>query len=251
MSLSTFLPKTERRSLSLAVVNRESPRPLYQMFEALFEGQSVEVEEVETDSDVSDRVYLIDDGRVVASSPLVEIEQSILLVNSDLYITGAQAVDEVEVPSVIDALDDVRFSLRNYPKSHKEKFLLILLSRYVERMAFENNGGTLRTSFQHLSRINDEQGTRSVYERLAGSETEVHLYGVPDWTPPPELEVTVHEGRNAAFRHSWFVVYMPTDPSSQHAALVAVEGESQTWEGFWTYDSDTVRDINRYIEREW
>lgn len=251
MSLSAFLPETEARTLSLAVVNRESPDALHRMLETLFEGQSVEVEEIETDSDVSDMVYLIDGGEVVASSPLVELQQAILLVNSDLYITGAQPVDEVEVPDVIDALVDVRFSLRNYPESHKEKFLLVLLSRYIERLAFENDGGKLRTAFQRLSRINDEQGTRTVYERLAETNTDLHLYGLPDWTPPPEFGATIHGRWSAAFHDTWFVVYVPEHDSLQHAALVATKDASRAWDGFWTYDADIVRDINRNIEREW
>jgi len=247
--LDAVFDDAEAADLSLAVVNRRSPEPLQRMLEKLFEHQAIRVEERTIADADRDMVYLLDDGEVVASSPLDEVAESILLINSDLYITGTHSIEEIDPPAVIAELTDVPFYLRGYPESHKEKLLLIVISRYIERLSYINDGGKHRASFQRLSRINDERGTRAVYEQLADTETDVHVYGMPDWAPPVEFDLTMHGGWDGEFRHSWFVLHVSEDPSLPHAALVALETSPRTWKGLWTYQADKVREINRYIER--
>ncbi|TKX84410.1 histidine kinase [Halorubrum sp. SS5] len=254
MGLSEFFTQSEQSNVSLGVVRGDTPEHLEDLLAQIFDRQSVEVKQSvtvpETDSASTDMVYLLDDGDVIAESPLEEVADSILLVNSDLYTTGARSVEDVELPDVITALDETHFRLRGYPESNKEKLLLITISRYIERTALEHGTGKHRASFQQLSRIDDERGTREVYERLGDSDVDVHVYGVPDWTPPPEYELTIHGGWGQEFRDSWFVVFIPDSPSAPHTALLALEDEQNTWDAFWTYDPDTVREINRYIEQE-
>ena len=84
MGLSQFVDDLEETELSLVVVNRESPRPLQQLLRTMFENQSVDVEAIDVEDDVQDMVYLVDNGEIRASSPLTELQNSILLVNSDL-----------------------------------------------------------------------------------------------------------------------------------------------------------------------
>lgn len=248
-SLLKFIDETDGRELSLAVVNRQAPRPLEQMLERMFADQVVDIQETEIEDETQDMVYLLDGQEIVAKSPLAAVQESILLVNSDLYMTGARELDEVDLPAVIEGLQEVPFRLRGYPESSKEKLLLITVSRYIEQLSWEADGGIHRASFQRLSRINDEQGTRSVYDRLAETNIDTHVYGMPDWTPPPEFDVTMHGGWDGDFRDSWFVVHVPADDSHVHAALVAIEIESGTWKSLWTYDTERVQAINRHIER--
>lgn len=249
MTLSRFVESADRRSLSLVVTNRQSPRPVQRLLEGMFEDQPVTVDERYLPDEEADMVYAVDDGEVIASSTLASLQESILLVNSDLYITGARDATEVEVPDVISALEGIPFSLRGYPESDKEKLLLITISRYIEGLALEHDAGTHRASFQRLSRINDEQGTRWVYEKLAESNVTTHVYGMPDWTPPPEFDVVIHGGWSDEFRDSWFVTYVPEDADDQHAGLVALETSPRTWDAVWTFDADEVRRVERYIEQ--
>lgn len=249
MSFKRFFERFEDPDHSLAVVNRSAPKPLQNMLESLFEGQPVDVGELNLPRSGKDVVLLLEDGEVIASSSMQELQDAILLVNSDLYITGARGIDELEIPDVIGNLDEIPFRLRGYPESNKEKLLLITISRYIERIAWDEGDGTLRASFQHLSRINDERGTRTVYEILARTDVDVHVYGIPDWTPPVGFDVTSHGAYTEELRDTWFVVYTPPEEGGEYAALVAIETSPREWEGFWTYRPELVKDINRYIER--
>jgi hypothetical protein len=200
---------------------------------------------------------------VVAGETIGELREAVLLVNSDLYITGTRELEDVDLPSVISGLDDTTFTLRGYPESNRQKLLLITISRFIERTAWMAGEGTLRSSFQRLSRINDEVGTREVYESVSAAGVDTHLYGVPDELPR-DLDAVVHGGDSTDFTDSWFVVYrppegprpVPGEPGSDlrrgvegGVGLLAVETEPRVWRGMWTFDAERVHTMNRYIER--
>ena len=214
-------------------------------------------------ADIENLVLLVEGDEVVAGSTLGELGDAVLFVNSDLYITGSRSLSDVALPSVISGLDDATFTLRGYPESNRQKLLLITVSRFIERAAWTAGDGTLRSSFQRLSRIDDEVGTREVYERVSDTGVDTHLYGVPDELPR-DLDAVIHAGDDPDFTDSWFVVYRPpegphsaeSDPESDlkrgiegGVGLLAVETEPRTWRGLWTFDSDRVSRMNRYIER--
>lgn len=250
VGLETFVTELDTPDRSLAVVNRSQPEPIQRMLNRLFADQPVPVEELDVESDEKDLVLLVEDGEVVASSSLDRLMQTILLVNSDMYITGSRQLDEVELPEVLAQLDETRFRLRGYPASNSEKLLLIAVSRVIERRAYETGVGTLRSSFQHLGRIRDERGTQEVYARLAETDVDVHVYGMAGTAPDFEFDVTVHTGEGGEYRHSWFVVFTPPEGTSGGAALVAIEDEPNVWDGFWTYRPELVRQIEAYIAEE-
>lgn len=249
MSLSQFIESSPAPECTLVVENRTAPQPIQAMLDDLFENQAVTVDEQDRPAGDENQIYLLRDGEVAATSPLSTLRDVVLLINSDTYVTGARDPDDVDLPDVIAALEGRRFTLRGYPESDTEKLLLVVISRYVERLSLESDGGKHRASFQRLSRIVDEQGTRSVYERLADSPVDVHVYGVPDWTPPRGLAVTMHGGWTPEFTDSWFVVHRPEEDGTP-AALVANELEPEVWEGVWTFDAARVDVINKYVERE-
>ncbi|TKX47662.1 hypothetical protein EXE41_03660 [Halorubrum sp. SD690R] len=213
--------------------------------------------------EIENLVLLMEGGEVVAGSTLAELGDAVLFVNSDLYVTGSRSLGDVDLPSVISGLGDATFTLRGYPESNRQKLLLITISRFIERAAWAAGDGTLRSSFQRLSRIDDEVGTRNVYERVTETAVDTHLYGVPDRLPA-DLDAVIHAGNDPDFTDSWFVVYRPpegphsaaSDPSSDlkrgvegGVGLLAVETEPRVWRGLWTFDADRISRVNRYIER--
>ncbi|WP_066411840.1 DICT sensory domain-containing protein [Halorubrum aethiopicum] len=268
-SLRAFFEEIEAPDRSLVVLNRSSPDPVRGLLDSLLEGQPVSIRNAEVPDGDDDVVALIEDGEVLAQSTLDDLLESVLLINSDLYRTGAIDLGEVELPDVLRGLDEMPFRVRGYPESNKEKLLLIVISRVIERIANETGGGTLRASFQRLSRLRDERGTYEVYESVARSGVDVHVYGMDDAEPAEELPATVHTGSSYPYRRSWFVVFTPpgkSDPESgtddwdgsdigngsdgengDHAALVALEDEPNVWDGFWTFRPELVSRIDRYI----
>ncbi|MDR5674172.1 histidine kinase [Halalkaliarchaeum sp. AArc-GB] len=269
-SLEQFFDSLCAPPRSLLLVNRSQPEPLVRILERTFEGQPVNVSERDLPDADSDVVVLVEeseseaDPRVIATSPLSSLEETILLVNSDLYKTGTAGFSDGSLPAVLTGLEEVPFVVRSYPESNKEKLLLIAMSRFIERRAYRQGAGRLRTSFQRLSRIEDERGTRKVYRTLDDSEVQTHVYGIPDWRPSTDSALIAHGGYTEAFRKSWFVVYTPSDSSDSnaesnewvageaeapHAALVGIETESERWRGFWTFRPSLVREIDAFIAR--
>jgi hypothetical protein len=218
------------------------------MIENLFNDKGVVVEDIVDDAYEENTVLLVENDEIVAASTLDELKDAVLMVNSDLYVTGTRKLAETEVPDVIDGLAGAPFTLRGYPTSNSEKLLLVLISRHIERLAYDAGEGTLRSSFQRLSRIQDERGTREVYETVSRTDVDVHVYGVPDWRPTRELDVTMHGGNKWDFKNSWFVLYTPPDASGHEpAGLLAIQTGDAEWEGFWTYDRSLVGDLAEYV----
>ncbi|SNR63400.1 hypothetical protein SAMN06264855_1251 [Halorubrum vacuolatum] len=151
-------------------------------------------------------------------------------------------------------------NLRGYPESNRQKLLLITISRFIERTAWRAGSGTLRSSFQRLSRLSEEIGTQRVYERVPKAGVDTHVYGVAD-EYPTDLDVTVHAGETSDFTDTWFVVYRPEDgprtvPDAESdfergvnggVALLAVETEPRLWQGYWTFDPERLERIDGYI----
>lgn len=275
--LREFFDHVEAPDRSLVVLQPSDQQPLVRMLDEGLAGQAVEISDgadlaVDT-LESEDTVALVEDGEVVRTSPMSAVTDSYLMVNSDLYRTGTVGLEELDPPAVLTELDETVFSLRGFPASNKEKLLLILISRYIERLAWEADAGVLRSSFQRLSRIEDERGTREVYDKLGESGVDVHVYGVPDSTPGEDWGGTVHGGHTEPYRRSWFVVFRPpwlsdspetgrgpggeagaTEEAGvsglgEAAALVALETGENEWDGMWTYRPGLVADIESYIRQ--
>jgi len=230
---------------TLAVLDGDRPEPIQTLFRQAFGSLDVDIERTDGGT-AGDAVVLVEDDAVVATSPMETLRNAILMVNSDLYTTGTSGIDRYEAPEVLTALDDGVYTLRGFPASTKEKLLLVVMSRYIERRALAVGAGRLDVAFQQLSRIRDEYGTNRIYDRLAETDLDVHVYGVPD--AEPDLDgLTVHAGRDERYRSSWFVVFTPPGHGTEPAALVAVETDPNTWKSRWTYEPAAVDRIRGRI----
>ena len=239
-------PVADRR---LVVTNRTQPAPVQRLLEAAFEGQVVAVDDVEVPEEADDVVLLVRDEELIASSPLRELMDSYLLVNSDQYRTGGIDLDRFDPPAVIAGLDDTAFEVHGYPVTNKGKFILIVMSRYIEARALDRGAGRLRSTFQHLSRITDEIGTYQLYRALAETDVDVHVYGAPGEVPA-DLDAVRHQGTHDGYRKSWCVVYTPPPGEEGHAALVAVERGRNEWLGRWTYRPEIVEEVDAILADE-
>lgn len=254
-ALSPFFDRLEDRESSLVTVDPSVPDPVQRLLEQTFADQSVTVADLERELGADDEVWLVEEGEVVARSSIDALSEAILLINSDAFKTGDGEFEDLLVPDVLAELHETPFTVRGYPASDKEKLLLIIVSRLIERRAVEVDDGTLRVTFQALSRLRDERGTGTVYRRLTETDVSLHLYGVGDEPVPEEIDATVHTGTSRYYRDSWCVVFRPPEDRSVDpgpagdgpVALVATELESNYWLGAWTYDPSLVEVAERYL----
>lgn len=257
-TLEDFISEIEPSEKTLLLLNRQGPEPLVELLNRAFEHQSISVSERHIPEGISDLVCLVDDGEVEALTPLSTLQEAFLMVNVDRYRTGTRQSAIGEFPDVLTGLSDVEFTVRGFPKSNKEKLLLVLISRFIEHRALSHDAGELHSAFQRLSRLDDEYGTQTMYELLAESDVATHVYGTKDDPDTvANLDVTVHSGDTEEYRRSWLVVFTPDAPAESrpemdgHAALVASETGKNVYRGMWTYDSMKVERIRRYIRRSY
>ncbi|MEF8778834.1 MAG: histidine kinase [Natronomonas sp.] len=249
-SLSGFIDEAEVSEKTLLLLNRTEPEPFVDLLSKAFEKQSVTVTEKQIPEGTDNLVCLIEDGQVVATTPLSELAEAFLLVNVDRYRTGTRQSDLGSFPDVLTGLDDVEFVVEGYPHTDREKLLLVLISRFIEHRALANGSGELHSTFQRLSRLDDEYGTRTMYERLGESDVETHVYGVrDDPAAVADIDVTVHDGMTEEYRRSWVVVFTPDSDTDDHVALVAIEIDRNVWRSVWTYDVDRTERIRSYMRQ--
>ncbi len=245
MTLSDVVADLDSRPKTLTVQNRDEPEPLVQMLKRMVDAPDVTVRESDPAADGPGNLVLLEDERDgeqrLAVSSIADVGDSVLMVNSDLYVTGTRSVDEVDTPDVLAGLAGTTFAV-----SGKRKMLLIEMSRHVEALAYRDGDSTLRAGFQHLSRVEDERGTRAVYERLVDAGVDVHVYGVPNRTPDLPTGVSVHADDAEELRRSWFVVNADC-PDGSKAALIAEEVGPNEWNGSWTFDPAEVDRVDAYL----
>jgi DICT domain-containing protein len=248
-TLSSFIDQVPETETSLMVVNRTGPKPLVGLLRDAFETQAVSVAERQFPEGSEDVVLLVRGGEVVATTSMSQLQNAFLLVNADRYRTGTHGLEESDMPDVLTGLDEVEFEVQGFPKSNKEKLLLVLISRFIESRALRAGTGRFDVSFQRLSRLDDEYGTRQVYEWLGDSDVDTHLYGVRDEPVPESIGATVHAGTHEEYRRSWFVVFRPPEGETGHVALVAIETGDNVWRAMWTYDPERVTRVGEYVQQ--
>jgi len=247
-SLSAFVDRKDPSKWSVQLINRTGPEPMRNMIESLFGSLDMEVQETEIGGLADDLLLVLRDSEVVASSPLESIKNTLVMVNSDLYTTGAKSIDEISIPDAVQTLSDAVFTLTGYPENNTEKLVLTLVSRHIEQQAANSQTGSLQTSFQRLSRLDDERGTREVYNTLGQlTDLDTHVYGFPDWNPPPEMGLTVHPVREDEIRNTWFVVHSADTGTDR--AMLAIKDGPNTWKGYWTSNTPEIRAIDEYISQ--
>lgn len=254
-SLSGFINEVDPAEKSLLLLNRTEPKPFLDILTEAFENQSVTVSERQLSEEVDNLVCLIADGEVIATTPLSELAEAFLLINADRYRTGTEQTDIGTFPAVLTGLDDVEFTVSGFPASNKEKLLLIIISRFIEHQALTNGSGELHSTFQRLSRLDDEYGTRKMYQWLGESDVDTHVYGVnDDPAVVGDLGLTIHDGTSEEYRRSWVVVFTPDrdvapGAESDHIALVAVEMGPNVWRSVWTHDIERVERVEEYVRQ--
>lgn len=246
-TLASFLP-SDRLHYELVVAHPGTEWITSTEFDSLFGHTPVDVSHLDVPDVEQETLFLFHEGEVVASSPTRELTDAIAEVNTMIRTGNIESLDSFELPAVLGELDEVPFAAAG-PDDSSLKLLFTTISRHIEAEALEADDGQLRVGFQRLSRLErpEEYHTRSVYERLADTGVDVHLYGRPDWVPPESLATTMHGSYKEDFLRNWFLVFRSADEETTIAFLAHDHGTG-AWRGHWTFQRDRVNTINRYLE---
>jgi len=204
-----------------------------------FEGLAIDVVPAELSTDVPTDFAVLHRGPDhLATSPIQELYDAIRVADLD---DGGPMVERKR-PDVLRLA-----GRRRYTVSNGGKLEMIRISRLVEMRALEAGDGTLRAGFQRLDRLADEHGTRELYERIARSGVDVHLYGLPGEVPRSDL-YTLHADERPELADSWFVVFDGGGSSARTGALVSEETAPEQYTGFWTYRPEVVAAADAYLQ---
>lgn len=125
---------------------------------------------------------------------------------------------------------------------------LLAATREFEDRAYRVGEGRLFAGFQRLSSLRDKLPT---YRELGEAGLEVHLFGTPDWEPPPLDEIVVHPVETEEITESWFLAFDGAGDDDQKCALLADQRGERTFHGVWTYDPELVDVLVDYLDREY
>ena len=139
---------------------------------------------------------------------------------------------------ILDHLDETMFT--SYSRED-----MVAASREIEDRAWRVGDGELHAGFQTLDVLNSESDT---YDLLGErSDLDVHAYAAAGGDAPDVEYYTVHTGRTAEIRETWFVAYDGGGYDDAKCALLAEERAPGEFYGFWSYDPETVDYIIDYL----
>lgn len=247
-AVAEFVP-LQRLDYELVVAHPTEDWVTRAELDTLFDSGPIESSHLETPEVEQETLFLFQNGEVVTSSPAWTLTDAIAEINTMIRTGSAESLTSLGLPVVLTELDEILFAAAG-PDDSEVELLFTAISRYIEAMAVEAGDGQLRVGFQRLSRLRaaEEDHTRDVYERLAETGVDVHVYGRPDWVPPESLAVTIHGGYTEDFLRNWFVVFRAADKGTT-AAFTAHDHGSGAWAGHWTFQTDRVSQLIRYLEQ--
>jgi len=237
-SLRSIFDSVRSGAPTLTVCNYDGPEEAMAIVERYFDRHGVKVREAKMDVSEPRSVALLHHGDDLLASETV----TALLGAIDIRSSKNGEFADRETSDLLTKLDRSVFGAAAADRS-----LLVDVSHSIELLANRNGSGRLHAGFQSLSNLVENEQAARIYERLAGSGVDVHVYGAPD-TETAIPGATVHEEDNDEMAESWFVVYDGGGDPDQRAALLALErGSSGEFEGFWTYDSDIGVRLDAYL----
>ena len=237
-SLTSIFDTVRGDAPTLTVCNYDGASEELAVIERYLDRQGVNMREASLDVDQPRSVALLHHGDdLLAGESVTALRGAI-----DIESVTDDGFGERQTSDLLSNLEQSVFGA-----AAADKKLLIDVSHNIELLANRVGTGRLHAGFQKLSNLVDEPQAAGIYKRLAESGVDVHVYGLPD-TDTTIPGVTVHAVYDEEIADSWFVSYDGDGDPDHKAGLLAVELESAgTYEGFWTYDSDIVTQLDAYL----
>ncbi|MFC7250089.1 DICT sensory domain-containing protein [Halomicroarcula sp. GCM10025324] len=237
-SLRAVMDEVQMGRPTLTICNYDQSPDTLSDIERYFDRHNVAVQEASLDVDQPSSFALLHHGDDLLASENVQSLRNTIEIDS----AETEAFAERQSSGLLTRLEESVFGA-----SAANKSLLIDVSHNIEMLAQRNGGGRLHAGFQQFSRLADDDRSARIYRKLSEAGTDVHVYGVPD--AELDFEGVVAHGHDAPeIANSWFVVYDGNGNPDQQAALLAFEaGDSNEYNGFWTYEGDIARRLDAYL----
>jgi hypothetical protein len=152
-------------------------------------------------------------------------------------LSGTLGVADAEYEEFLTHLKETTFQ-------SNDKREMLYSTREIEDRAHRVGTGTIHAGFQRCSLMADQ---KTVYTQLARTRLDVHVYGVPDITPPDLGDAEIHTSHSDEIAETWFVVFDGGGDDAQKTALVAEETQDGQFTGIWTYNPTIVDRILEYL----
>jgi len=233
MTLKAFLDDVASHEKRITVYAPERYEPL----EAQFETRNVAVEHEPLPDDGSGGFVVVTDSGEFAGTVGINAVRGLF---EEPNGNAVQTTDATR--ALMDLLADTTFV-------SFDRRRMLGASREIEDRAYRTGTGTLRAGFQRFDAL---AAQRELYESLAAdSRLDVHVYAAPGWTAevPVAAGLTIHTPDTEEIGTFWFVVFDGGEEPEQACALLAAERDESPgrFRGFWTYDRDTVAELDAYL----
>ena len=243
MTLAEIIDAVGSGHKTVTILNADETSQDAERLVRLLERQGVPTQRGETSVPLPREFVVVHDAEeVYGTSSVEDLTEYVLFPVVDETDGAIWLYGDVAVPDAVSSLGDTVFVVEDAGKR-----LLANLAHFIEALAWRTERGTVRTGFQRLSRLVDEPATLGIYEELAATLLDVHVYGVDDLRESLDRRFAVHARNVDEIAATWFVVFDSTWDETRDAALVAQEREPGRYHGFWTFDSDLVDEIDRYL----
>lgn len=237
-SLHALIERMGDERQTLTVYNYDGDATTRERLESYLDRLNVDVRTVETPvENPRNTAVLHRGGEPIDMAPVGVLDRAIRIQEDP----DAGRVETFERPTLLTRAENGVYSVEDDGKRY-----LIDISRLVEQEALDEGRGTLYTGFQRLDRIDDEYGTRRIYERLADTDVAVTLFGEAG-TEPETDRFRLHAGTTDELADSWFVVFDGDGDDDRKVALVSEERTPGRYHGFWTRRPELVDEIIAYL----
>ena len=235
-SLRAILEDVRSQSPTLTVCNYDGPEAELDTVRQYFTRQGVDVRTATLNVEHPRSVALLHYGDDLLGS------ESVTALNGAIEMDGSGEFGESQRSDLLGKLERSIFGADS-----ADKPLLIDVSHTIELLANRTGTGRVHAGFQRLSNLVDDSQAARIYERLADSGVDVHVYGSPD-TETTLPGITVHREDSEEVNESWFVTFDGGGDQTRQGALLAIErDDGGTFEGFWTYDSEICQRLDAYL----
>lgn len=241
MSLIELIASVEAHEPTLTVFNADPA--VTESLRAHFADRNIRIVDAEAAAGPENYAVLERDGAFVTAVTVEELlpqsgPEDASEVESDSGDRGGDASRRRVGEPILDHLDETLFT--SYSRAD-----MVAASREIEDRAWRVGDGALHAGFQTLDVLTGEADT---YDLLGGKEQlDVHAYAADEGNAPDVEHYTVHVGRTAEIRETWFVAYDGGGVDEAKCALLAEERAPGEFFGFWSYDPETVDRIIEYL----